>query len=228
MSLNLFPHRIRIWIAFTLFLEFAPAALQAQTLNFQGGISISNLHSVLYGADYTFLGHTRVDPSLYVGMEYLEKKYWSISSNVGLVRKGGNAPGPDTDSLGRPLPKTTLSETFDYVSVNTLLNLKYPLKGNWIPYVSFGPRVDFMTNHTHTFPYFDYSAADLHKRSYGIVCAVGIRYAFSNFLIGLRAEHLVDVTPLAHIDPDETNYTHTSILSATLGYRFGSKQAGIR
>jgi hypothetical protein len=142
---------------------------------------------------------------------------------VGFVRKGGNEPGPTTDSLGRSIPESTISETFDYVSVNTLLNLKYPLKGGWVPYVSIGPKVDFMTDHTHTFSYFDIQGM-LHSRIYGMVCAVGIRYAFSNFLVGLRAEHLVDVTPLAHLDPEETNYTHTSILSATIGYRLRSKR----
>jgi hypothetical protein len=221
---DLLHRRIRLWIAFTLVFVITPGALRAQTINFQSGVSISNLHSVLYGTDYTFLGHTRVDPSFFIGMEYLERKYWCISTNVGYVRKGGNAPSGDTDSLGRPIPETTLSETFDYVSVNTLLNLKYPLKGNWIPYVSFGPHADFMTSHTHTFPYFDYPALDLHKRSYGVVYAVGIRYAFSHFLVGLRAEHLVDVTPLVDLHPNETNYTHTSILSATIGYRFRSKR----
>src|SRR6185437_11780071 len=98
--------RIRLWIVFTLFLGMAPVALWAQTINFQGGVSISNLHSVLYPTVYTFLGHTRVDPSFSIGMEYLEKKYWSISSNVGYVRKGGNEPGSNTDSLGRPIPIT--------------------------------------------------------------------------------------------------------------------------
>lgn len=217
----LYRRRIRLWVAFTL-LFMSPAALWAQTINFQGGCSISNLHSVLYRTNYTFLGHTRVDPSFFAGMEYLEKRYWSISTNVGFVRKGGNAPGADTDSLGRPLPKTTVSETFDYISVNTLLNLKYPIKDKWTPYISLGPRVDFMTTHTHTFPYFDYPGY-LHTRSYGMVYAVGIRYAFSNFLLGVRAEYLVNFNPLVQTD-NETNYTHTSILSATVGYRFRSKR----
>lgn len=200
----------------------APVALWAQTINFQGGVSISNLHSVLYPTVYTFLGHTRVDPSFSIGMEYLEKKYWSISSNVGYVRKGGNEPGSNTDSLGRPIPITNLSETFDYVSINTLFNLKYPLKGNWEPYISLGPHADFMTSHNHTFYYFDFPNV-LNKRCYGMVYAVGIRHAFSHVLVGLRAEHLVDLTPLVHLG-DETNYTHTRFLSATIGYRFRSKR----
>ena len=219
MSPDLLHLRIRLWIAFTLFVGMAPAALRAQTINFQGGVSISNLHSVLYGTDYTFLGHTRVDPSFSIGVEYLEKKYWSVSSNVGFVRKGGNESWQDSPVQ---VGTTTASETFDYVSINTLFNFKYPLKGNWMPYLSFGPHADFMTSHTHFFPYFDYPGVGL-RRSYGIVYAVGIRYAFTHFLIGLRAEHLVDVTPLAHLDR-ESNYTHTSILSATIGYRFHSKR----
>jgi hypothetical protein len=218
-----FGRRVRCFAALVIFFLTALPPLQAQVLNIQAGASISNLHSSIGGRDYTFLGHTRDDLSAFVGMEYLERKYWSISSNVGFVRKGGKESWWNTDSTGRVTSKATATETFDYLSFNTLFNLQYPFKAKWVPYVSIGPRVDFMVGHTHFFPYFDYPGF-LQKKSYGLVAAVGLRYAFSGFLVGIRAEHLYNFNHLVSQD-DEINSTHTSIVSVTIGYRLRSRRA---
>jgi hypothetical protein len=215
VSSNLFRERFRLFTVFSTLLLTTSPALRAQVLNMQAGVSISNLHSKIDGTNYTFLGQTRDDPSAFIGMEYLERKYWSISSNVGFVRKGGKEA--NWDSVGGP--EITTTETFDYLSVNTLFNVKYPL-GKWVPYVGIGPRVDFMLSHEHTFPYFE-NPGFLKDRSYGLEAAIGLRYAFSSFLVGIRAEHLYNFNHLVSLEW-ETNSTHTSILSATIGYRFHS------
>jgi hypothetical protein len=215
---SIFGRRGHFFAVLAIFFLTASPALRAQVLNLQAGASISNLHSSIGGMNYTFLGHTRDDLSAFIGMEYLERKYWSISSNVGFVRKGGRESW--WDSTGGPVPQVT--ETFDYVSFNTLFNLKYPI-GKWIPYVSVGPRVDFMVSHTHFFPYFDYPGF-LQNKSYGLVAAIGLRYAFSSFLVGIRAEHLYNFNHLVSQN-DEINSTHTGIVSVTAGYRFRSRRA---
>jgi hypothetical protein len=209
----------RFLFAFVVLLFVVPPASSAQMLNLQFGASFSKLDSKIGKATTTFLDQTRIDPSVFIGMEYLESKYWSISSNLGYVHKGGKEPWFNVNSAGNVISTSTASEVFNYLSVNTLFNLKYPIKERWTPYVSVGPRIDFLINHDHTFHYFD-NPGYLQKESYGVVAAVGIRYTFSTFLLGVRAEHLYNFNHLAS-DGLETNNTNTSIISLTIGSRFG-------
>jgi hypothetical protein len=205
--------------AFVVLLLLVPLASAAQLLNLQFGPSFSKLDSRIGRMPTTFLDQTRIDPSVFIGVEYLEKRYWSISSNIGYVRKGGKEPWANVDSSGNVISTSTASETFDYLSVNTLFNFKFPIKERWTPYVSVGPRIDFLVNHDHTFQYFD-DLGFLQRESYGVVAAIGLRYTFSTFLLGVRAEHLYNFNHLAS-DGLETNDTNTSIISLTIGARFG-------
>lgn len=214
---NCHSHTVRFLPVFVLLLFILPLASPAQMLNLQFGASFSKLDSKIGGTPTTFLSQTRVDPSIFIGMEYLERKYWSISSNFGNIRKGGKEPWANVDNAGNVISTSTASEMFNYLSVNTLLNLKYPIK-RWTPFISFGPRIDFLINHDHTFQYFDYPGF-LQKKSYGVVAALGVRYAFSTFLLGIRAEHLYEFKYLAS-DGAQTNNTNTSIISLTIGSRF--------
>jgi hypothetical protein len=214
------PCRIgRFPAAFVVLLLVLPLASSAQLLNLQLGASFSKLNSVIGRMPTSFLDQTRIDPSVYIGVEYLENKYWSISTNLGYVRKGGKEPWSNVDSAGNVISTSTASETFNYLSVNTLFNFKYPIRERWTPFIGVGPRMDFLISHDHTFQYFD-NQGILQKKSYGVVAAVGVRGTFSTFLLGVRAEHLYNYNHLAS-DGVETNNTNTSIISLTIGSRFG-------
>jgi hypothetical protein len=208
-----------IFTAFVILFFGVPLASAAQLLNLQFGPSFSNLESRIGLTPTTFLDQTRIDPSVFIGVEFLEGKYWSISSNIGVVRKGGKEPWANVDSSGNVISASTVSEMFNYLSVNTLFNLKYPIKKRWTPFVGVGPRIDFLISHNHTFQYFDYPGF-LQKKSYGAEAAVGVRYTFSTFLLGVRAEHLYNFNHLAS-DGLEVNNTNTSIISLTIGSGFG-------
>jgi hypothetical protein len=169
-------------------------------------------------AHTSFLDQTRTDPSFFVGIEYFERKYWSISSNIGYLRNGGKEPYPILDYNGNLISMTTASARFDYLSVNTTFNLKFPIEERWIPFLGIGPRVDFLINHDHTFSYFD-SPGTLRKQSYGLVVAAGIRYQFSRFQLGLKGDHLFNFNKLASIG-HETNQANASMLSLTFGVKF--------
>jgi hypothetical protein len=187
-------------------------------LNVQGGVSFSKLDSRIGSAHTTFLDQTRTDASFFAGLEYLEKKHWSISSNVGFLRKGGKEPWWVYDFNGNLISTTTAFARFDYLSVNTTFNFKYPIKERWIPFLSIGPRVDFLLDHDHFFPYFE-TPGVVRKQSYGLVAAAGIRYQFPRFQVGLKGDHLFSFNKLAAIG-QETNQVNVSMVSLTFGVRF--------
>ena len=133
---------------------------------------------------------------------------------------GLKEPWSNVNSAGNVISTSTASELFNYLSVNTLFNFKYHIKERWTPFVGVGPRIDFLINHDHTFQYFD-NRGILQKESYGVVAAVGVRYTFSTFLLGVRAEHLYNFNHLAS-DGLATNNAQISIIGLTIGSRFGS------
>ena len=206
---------LRITALLTLFFIVSIVS-SAQIINVQSGLSYSYIDSKVGGRNTNFLGFTRTDLSLFGGVEYLNKKYFSVSSNVGFIRRGGEEPVFYTDNSGNILSTGTLKQRFDFLSINSTFNLKYPIKEKLIPYLSLGPRIDLMTAHDHTFAYFDYDGF-LKKRIYGMVVAAGLRYRISKLLLGLRYDHLVDFNVLA-TDGLETNAAKTHLVSITLGY----------
>ena len=210
-------------ISFVVLLLVAPMVSTGQVLNFQIGPSFSHLRSKLTGspAPYGFLVQNRVDPSGSAGLEYLEHKFWSISSNVGIVTKGGKEPYEKYDINGNDLGPGSASEAFTYVSVNTTFNLRYPFGKGWAPYFALGPRFDYLLSHDHMFQYFDVPGM-VNKISYGATAAVGIRYSLSGFLLGVRWEHLFNFNHLVSQSWEENN-TETSIVSLTVGVRLTRK-----
>lgn len=74
----------------------------SQTIRVNGGISISKLILKTDGYDNLPLFDQKlIGYSAFVGIDYLDKKYFNLSSNVGLVRKGGKGERKLVDQHGQ-------------------------------------------------------------------------------------------------------------------------------
>ena len=80
---------------------FALAALQAQTLTIQGGTTFSRLKWFNGGdSDFKRYEKTLIGYSGFVGVDYLEKKHFNLSTNAGFIRKGGKEINEFRDETG--------------------------------------------------------------------------------------------------------------------------------
>lgn len=198
--------------------------VQGQTIKLQGGVSFSTLDwkltviNVSPIFDETLIGH-----SVFIGMDYLEKPYYNLSSNIGLIRKGGQDHLILMDTTGVILDKSRLEKaTLDYLTFNTTLDLKYTIKETFTPFVSFGPRFDYLINYSNNAFEIIYKTHELNKYTWGMIFGGGAKYDVSKLQFGLRADYYLDFTKVADWKSNGVTgdiSTKTFAVSLSVGYK---------
>ena len=196
-----------------------------QTIKIQGGTSISKLDWELKGINVDpFYKETLIGYSFFAGMDYFDKKYFNFSSNIGMIRKGGKDEIQLTDQYGELTGQTiTEKPTLDYLSINTMIDLKYPIKEIVSPFISFGPRFDYLVSsskHFDTLKEID----ELKSTSIGLLLGGGLKYDISSLQFGLRADYYLDFTKVANWTIENTGNggevtVNTFTINLIIGYR---------
>ncbi len=196
-----------------------------QTLKIQGGTSFSKLDWQLKGLKIDpFYNETLIGYSFFAGLDYLDKQYFNLSSNIGVIRKGGKDKIEISDQDGEFTGQTTTEKpTLDYLSVNTMLDLKYTIKEKVSPFVSFGPRMDYLIRSSKHFDDIE-KIDELNSTSIGLILGGGLKYNISNLQFGLRADYYLDFTNVANwtiensVNSGEIN-VNTYTINLTMGYK---------
>ena len=196
-----------------------------QTLFLKAGPSFSNMHyeSSLVTADPFTKGFTGVN--VIAGINYLKIKYLNLSTGIGYIRKGGIASMTMVDNEGDSIGTTEITEKMNYLTVNTTVNLKVPIKDLLEPYIFAGPRLDYLVSwkETNSFLQFFDDEGALNKISWGLLLGGGINFHFSRFLVGASFDYYLDFNKM--VDYTVTTgtttkvYDHTFTVNAVLGYK---------
>jgi len=196
-----------------------------QILKIQGGTSISKLDwdvpAIHNGSLYN---KTLIGYSVFAGIDYLDKNFFNLSSNIGMIRKGGKSDNMTlTDSMGNELRNLTVKPTLDYLSINTTIDFKYPIKKKVFPFLSIGPRIDYLLNSSGEFSYLK-QTNDLKTISFGLILGAGVKYNISKFQLGLRADYFLDFTKVADWSVTTNRVAgdisaNTFSINLTVGYR---------
>ena len=190
-----------------------------QVLKVQTGVSVSSLYArsefqgdVLTKQYEPLLGH-----SIFLGLDYIVKKHYSLSSNVGVVRKGSTEKYFRVNESGEWVDATR-KETLDYFSINAVADLKYPIKEKIIPYVSIGPRVDFLLDNEYGSEFLIggvFTKRDfLNSYNYGLLLGGGVNYIFPKFDIGLRGDYYLNARDVINSPERAANNGHYSSYDA--------------
>lgn len=169
-----------------------------QIINIRAGTSFSKLEWKLdkINLDPPYK-ETLVGLSIFAGIDYLNKKHYNLSSNIGYIQRGGRGEIPLTDSDGNLTDSTVTSKPeLNYFSINTVIELKYPIKKNFIPFLSIGPRLDLLTSYSDHFDSLD-DISELNNISFGLLIGGGIKYELTNFQIGIRCDYYQDFNKVA-------------------------------
>lgn len=205
----------RLLLLFALF--FANNLLTAQTIKFQTGIAVSNFDWTIGSPSWEHENESLTGFSSFsIGLDYWNHKYFNLSSNLGYLKKGGKVTvkaidGSDTYSeleiAEAPIRyDMILSAKLDYLSLNTCFEAKYPFKNNITPFISIGPRIDFLLN-----------SYDIYKdNSYGLICGGGIKYNIQKIQIGIRSDYYWNFD---NIDKNGEINDKTFTVNLTIGYK---------
>lgn len=161
--------------------------------------------------------------SVFAGIGYLENKRFNLSSHLGLIRKGGKGTTILTTETGEPNGEKTEKAYLDYITVNTTLDVKYPIKDRIIPFISVGPRYDYLVSYSSDFDGLNDIDA-LKKYNVGLILGGGIKYDLSKIQIGLRADYYLNFNKLADWPAQTENLSgkvddKTMILNLMIGYK---------
>ena len=195
-----------------------------QVVKFQGGTSFSTLDWKLNSIDVNIFDKTLIGYSIFAGIDYFDKQYFNLSSNIGMVRKGGKGFISLTDYSGNIIAGRTENAILDYLSINTTMDFKYPIEKSIYPFISFGPRFDYLLRSSNFFDILSEFDA-MKNTSFGLILGGGIKYDISNFQFGLRADYYLDFSnKVAEWTIDNTGgsgqaLVNTFTINLTIGYR---------
>lgn len=208
----------------SLLLFIALLSLQlsfGQVIHLQLGPTVSNLEWSIenirrIGTDKSLRGK-----SAFIGLDYLNSPHFNLSTNVGYVQKGDRSDIAYIKGEGDILVFPAMKALFEYVSFNTLAEIKLPIGKQFIPYISFGPRVDYLFSYTKDFSFIE-EINQMPRYAYGANAGGGIKLDFRRLQVGIRSDYYLNLSKMANWGSnndtswiDDTTY----LVSLTIGYK---------
>ncbi|MDR0231092.1 MAG: PorT family protein [Dysgonamonadaceae bacterium] len=196
-----------------------------QIVKIQFGTSISKMNGEITNIDVNSLyDETFIGYPIFVGIDYFDRKFFNLSSNIGMIRRGGKREMlVPADPFGMVMRTITEEATLDYLSINTMVDFKYRIKEKVSPFISIGPRFDYLVSSSKHFIVLEL-LDDLNSTSIGLIFGGGVKYDISNLQFGLRADYYLDFTKVAEWSAKEDRAAgkvsiNTFVISLTVGYR---------
>ena len=209
----------------SLLLFIALLSLQlsfGQIVHVQLGPTISNLEWSVenirrLGQDKTLMGR-----SAFIGLDYLNSRYFNLSTNIGYLQKGDRSDIAYIKEDGEILLFPRMTALFEYFSVNTLCEIKLPIRHQLIPYISLGPRMDYMISYPQDFSFIE-EMDELPQYTYGANVGGGVKLDFRRLQVGIRSDYYLNLSKMADwVSNGDDNWwmdDTTFLVNLTVGYK---------
>lgn len=201
------------WSAFVLLLISVSVEAQVSRVKMEGGVGFSSMH----GMD---LFNEAVHPFYFtVGAEYLDRDWFHLSSNVGVVRKGGK------DDL-----RISMDEEADwslrgtFLTLNTLFDVKKVSYDGYTFYAGAGPVLNIKMGKSEKISSKSHDESlgmDFNPVHLGVRCELGVKKDFKRTALGLVASYQTALTSYVKNLSDLRDRTFT--LGITLDFMLGAK-----
>ncbi len=188
-----------------------------QRLKIESGISFSSTKKTMYEERANHF-------QLSIGLDYFDKGFCFLSSNVGYFRKGGKV----TLGLAEEYFSSSGVETLyiDCITVNTTFNLKAQLRKS-IFYCGIGPRFDINMkdgvdfNNASIHELVEPNIPHINKISIGLKCTTGFYYDLFPFQLGIYCDYLPTLTKTFKNSSTNKMFgnNRTFNIGASLGYK---------
>jgi hypothetical protein len=166
----------------------------AQTVKIDNGIGFSQMKSNqnnLFTKNYCSY-------NIGVGLEYLEYKYFYISSKIIYLNRGGKDEMIVTNESGESILKN-LCENWNFISFNTTLRTKISLKEHFF-YFGIGPFIDVLIG-SDNFSNTGFTTYKADKILFGICPELGFNYFLTHKMyLGLNCAYNHSFIPLVKHD----------------------------
>lgn len=192
-----------------------------QILKIQGGPTVSKLYWNYKTLDHTYFEDPILGYSIFAGFDYAQAEFINLSTNFGIIRKGGKEEVIIKDAFGNYLSTENHFARMDFLSLNTLVEFNFPVDEVVFPFLSAGPRFDYLLNSE--IELFDSDGFE-GETVWGILLGGGLKFDLEEFQLGLRADYYQNLTKI--VDSPAGPYgaglevtDRTWAFSLSLGYK---------
>lgn len=193
-----------------------------QVLHVQLGPTISNLEWSVENIRRIGQDKTLTGKSAFIGLDYLNSRHFNLSTNIGYLQKGDKSDIAYIKGEGDILIFPQITALFEYFSVNTLAEIKLPIGLHLIPYISVGPRMDYLYSYSKDFSFIE-EMNELPHYTYGANAGGGIKLNFRRLQLGLRSDYYLNVRKMADwvSGSNDTGWLddQTYLVNMTVGYK---------
>lgn len=128
-----------------------------------------------------------------LGIEYLHKKFFFLSSDIGFVNNGGKGELlliPDQINPENSIylyPEASLN----WLTVNTVAKFKVDFGKQFSAFLGLGPRLDYLISYKEEVKFMEQfdKAGELQKVIYGMISTIGLNYNINRFSIGTEFQY---------------------------------------
>jgi hypothetical protein len=192
-----------------ILLSLSFEAAQAQYLKIDNGVLLSSFSNK---ENIPALSSKASSYTVQVGVDYLERNWFSLSSQIGYTRIGGHETN---DLLTRP-EWQTITEQKDYVQLNTTFR-PYVKAASTKIFIGAGPTLSILAGNRN-FGSTLYEGYHYNRFRVGGKAEVGITEDIKKFRFGLVGAYLLDLSPAAKSEFISL-YNNAFSVMLTTGYR---------
>ena len=188
-----------------LFFFFISSITFGQSLQIQSGASVSFLDWQYKEASFD-LGYDQplITPDILIGINYISTRHFNLSTNIGFISKGGRV-GENNEIPGIARDADNMVSKINYFSWNALVEFKYPLNEEWSPFISVGPRIDYVLDVKGEIEGVDEIGA-IKSKMRGFILGAGIIYKKDITSYGLRLDYYINRDQIADWPASQTNF----------------------
>jgi len=210
-----------------LILLFGYTLAHGQIIALKAGPVVSRLDCHIPALHDTELNKGYTGVAAVAGIDYLIKKYFCLSTDLGYINSGGKGhtlvhnPEGDED--------LTIKTNLHFITFNTLIHLQYKFGDFVEPFIGIGPRLDYLAGYhedAEMLTEFE-EKGELNKWLYGAVAAAGVHFDVHHWVLGFEYQYNWDMNELVEFE-DEVEHAHNSValrcspFLVTVGYHIGA------
>ena len=174
----------------------------SQTVYINPGFTYSKLDFVIFpgGSEIEFYQDPLFSYGVSAGIEYLERKNYSLTSEILFYQSGGKESGEENHSVhSKPEDQKA---ALQYLSLGTYINFN-PIDRIIKLQIQLGPRVDYIVGGYTRQPYTGYSnSSKINRVQYGFNAGLGVYYNLEKLVFGLNAKYMHKLSKIIDYEPD--------------------------
>jgi len=165
------------------------ATLNAQIINVKAGPTFSAMaweNSLASTDDYFSKGYTGFYAT--VGFDYLQKKGFSLSSNIGYNSNGGKGTVNYSDEQGNIIGDTSQVTKLQFFTLNTLVNYHFRAEKTISPFIGLGIGMNYLVSYDENMKLLEQfdEADELNIILWGLIGTTGLKMNLDHFVVGME------------------------------------------